>query len=253
MKTMQRRALIVALIAACFLSASVAATPADYSSVLVPKSTGNTIVTWTVLNSSNDAFALYWSGTGAWLAENGSEMVFEITGIEEDVEGTLTLGNKTWASNDTEIAMDLTLSVWSLSNPWLPGFVVKIGESNLNELNSTAFAAAARVSGNYMNGTMTSSYEQVVAGGVEYDCIVFEYVQDPPLFGDPQLTSLSYDIATGVLVKANTSYSFGAPYILILELSSITPSTDFGVWLAASTLTVGGIVVVAIALVLRRR
>jgi hypothetical protein len=250
---MQRRALIVALIAACFLSASVAATPVDYNSVLVPNSTGNTMITWTVLNSSNDAFALYWSGTGAWLAENGSEMVFEITGIEEDVEGTLTLGNKTWSANDTEIAMDLTLSVWSLSSPWLPGFVVKIGESNLNQLNNTAFAAAARVSGNYMNGTMTSSYEQVVAGGVEYDCIVFDYVQDPPLFGEPQLTTLSYDVETGVLVRANTSYSFGTPYILILELSSISPSMDFDFWLAASALTAGGIIVVVIVAVVRRR
>ncbi len=253
MKTMQRRALIVALVAACFLSASVAATPTDYSSVLVPKSTGNTTITWTVLNSSNDAFALYWSGTGAWLAENGSEMVFEITGIEEDVEGKLTLGNKTWSANDTDIAMDLTLSVWSLANPWLPGFVVKIGDSNLNELNSTAFAAAARVSGNYMNGTMTSSYEHVESGGVEYDCIVFDYVQDPPLFGEPQLTRLSYDVETGVLVKANISYSFGTPYVLILELSSISPSTDFEFWLAASILIAGGILVVVIAVVLRRR
>jgi len=250
---MQRRALIVALIAACFLSASVVATPTDYNPVLVPKSTGNTTITWTVLNSSNDAFALYWSGTGAWLAENGSEMTFEITGVEEDVEGTLTLGNKTWSSNDTEIAMDLTLSVWSLSNPWLPGFIVKIGESNLNQLNNSAFAAAARVSGNYMNGTMTSSYEQVVAGGVEYNCIVFDYVQDPPLFGEPQLTELAYDVETGVLVRANTSYSFGAPYILILELSSISPSTDLEFWLVASTLTAVGILVAVIVAVFRRK
>ena len=250
---MQRRALIVALVAACFLSASVSATPTDYNSVLVPKSTGNATITWTVLNSSIDAFDLYWSGTGAWLAENGSEMVFEITNIEEDVEGTLTLGNKTWSSNDTDIAMDLTLSVWSLSSPWLPGFVVKIGESNLNELNSTAFSAAARVSGNYMNGTMTSGYGQVVAGGVEYNCIIFDYVQDPPLFGSPQMTSLSYDVETGVLVKANTSYSFGTPYMLVLELNSIAPPTDFQFWLAASALIVGGMLVVVIAIVLRRR
>jgi len=235
------------------LSASVAATPTDYNSVLVPKSSGNTTITWTVLNSSNDAFALYWSGTGAWLAENGSEMVFKITGVEEDIEGTLTLGNKTWSSNDTEIAMDLTLSVWSLFDPWLPGFVVKIGETNLNVLNSTAFAAAARVSGNYMNGTMTSSYEQVVAGEVEYDCIVFDYVQDPPLFGEPQLTRLAYDVETGVLVKANTSYSFGTPYLLVLELSSISPPIDFEFWLAASVLAAGGVLVVVIAVVLRRR
>ncbi|MFX0045848.1 MAG: hypothetical protein ACFE8Z_08375 [Candidatus Hermodarchaeota archaeon] len=252
-KAMLRRVLIVALIAVCFLSASVAATPIGYDPILVPKSTGNTKITWTVLNSSNDAFALYWSGSGAWLAENGSAMVFEITGVEEDVEGMLTLGNMTWSSNDTEIAMDLTLSVWSVSNPWLPGFIVKTGESNLNQLNSTAFAAAARVSGNYMNGTMTSSYEQVVAGGAEYDCIVFDYVQDPTLFGEPQLTRLSYDIETGVLVRANTSYSFGTPFILILELSSISPSADFEFWLAASALAGGGILVVVILAVLRRR
>ncbi|MHA2378327.1 MAG: hypothetical protein ACXADS_03560 [Candidatus Thorarchaeota archaeon] len=253
MKAMQRRALIVAFVAACFFSASVVATPTDYGGVLVPKSSGNTIITWTVLNSSNDAFALYWSGIGAWLAENGSEMTFEITSIEEDVEGTLTLGNKTWSANDTEIAMDLTLSVWSLSDPWLPGFIVKIGEGNLNQLNGTAYAAAARVAGNYMNGTMTSSYEQVVAGGVEYDCIIFDYVQDPPLFGEPQLTQLAYDVETGVLVKANTSYSFGAPYILTLELRSISPSMGFEFWLAAAGLVVAGILVVAIAVVLRRR
>ncbi|MFW9800634.1 MAG: hypothetical protein ACFFD9_09370 [Candidatus Thorarchaeota archaeon] len=243
----------VACLIGCLLAASVVASPAGYNEIVAPNEWGNTVIAWTVLDSPDVAFALWWSGTGAWLAGQGSEMIFNVTGVEEDIEGVLTLGNMTWSANDTFIAMDLALSVWGIT-PWLPGLVVAVGETNLDELNATAYEAAARVSGNFLNGTMTSSYETVTASETAYDCLVFEYEQDPPVFGEPQIMYLAYDTVTGVLVMANTSFSFGTPYILTLELDSIViplpPINGFQVW---GVLVGVGIIVIGLVIVLRRR
>jgi hypothetical protein len=97
----------------------------------------------------------------------------------------------------------------------------------IDDLNQTAYASAERSAGNHLNGTMESSFGQVITHDTSYDCIIFEYEQDPVGFGEPQLTMLAYDLATGVMVKANTSYSFGTPYTLILVLEGISvPSVD---------------------------
>ena len=226
-------------------------TPTGYNPGLSPRVSVGTSIAWTVDDAPNVAFALFWSGTGAWIAEKDSQMTFDVTRADDDIEGELTLGNVTWTSNDTEIAMDLIIGVWGLT-PWFPGFIVEIGDTSMEELNQTAYASAERVTGNYLNGTMESSYEEVVAHGTSYDCIIFEYEQDPTGFGDPQLTTLAYDTATGVLVKANTSFSFGNPYSLILELEGIyIPTVDPSfLWIGVA---IAGVVIVTVAILRFRR
>jgi hypothetical protein len=94
---------------------------------------------------------------------------------------------------------------------------------------------------------MESSFGKVVAHGTSYDCVIFEYEQDSVSFGEPQKTMLAYDLVTGVLVEANTSYSFGTPYLLILELESIyTPSVDPTFLLVGVAIALVGVLAVAI-------
>jgi hypothetical protein len=217
---------ITLIIVTLFLFAPAVITPTGYSPNLTPRVSVSTRIAWTVEDAPNIAFALFWSGTGAWVAEKDSQMIFDVTRVDDDIEGELTLGNTTWTSNDTEIAMDLILGVWGLT-PWFPGLIVETGDTSIEDLNQTAYASAERVAGNYLNGTMESSHGEVVVHGTSYDCIIFEYEQDSVSFGEPQLTMLAYDLVTGVMVKANTSYSFGTPYSLILELEGIyVPSVD---------------------------
>ncbi|MFX0055252.1 MAG: hypothetical protein ACFFAX_05190 [Promethearchaeota archaeon] len=250
MTYMKKHAIPFVLIVLFFI-APAAGAPTDYSPNLVPRDSVPTRITWNVIEAPEVAFSLWFSGTGNWLAQEGSQMTFNITGINGDVEGQLELGNVTLTANDTDIAKDLTLGVWGLT-PWHPGLVVKIGDSNFESLNQTAFAAAERVAGNYLNGTLVSSFEPVESNGVLYDCIVFEYEQDPTGFGEPQMTSLAYDTETGVLVKANTSYSFGTPYTLILELEGIHIPTEDPVllWVAVA---IAGVVLIMIAVAIRTR
>ncbi|MFW9888934.1 MAG: hypothetical protein ACFFER_12170 [Candidatus Thorarchaeota archaeon] len=224
MTDMKRHVIFFALIALLFVTPA-AGNPTEYSPDLAPRDSVTTKITWTVIDAPEVAFSLWFSGTGNWVASSGSQMTFEVISLNDDVEGQLNLGNVTLTANDTDIARDLTLGVWGLT-PWLPGLVVKIGETNLESLNQTAFASAERVYGNYLNGTMESVHEAVLSNGTSYDCIVFDFEQDPPGFGEPQRTMLAYDTVTGVLVKANTSYAFDTPYSLVLELGEIeVPST----------------------------
>jgi hypothetical protein len=251
MTDMKRQAIPLVLLILLFV-VPVTGSPTGYSQDLFPRDSVSTRITWTVVESPEVAFTLWFSGTGAWIATPGSEIVFEITSVSEDVEGQLTLGNVTYAADDTDIAIDLALGAWSQTTPWLPGFVVKIGASSFADLNETAFASAKRVLGNNMNGTMVSTYEVVTSNGIQYDCIVFEYVQDPIIWGEPQLTTLAYDLETGILVKANTSYSFGTPYLLVFELARVDiPTVDpFFLWVGV---TVAGVVLIIVAAVIRRR
>ena len=250
MTDMKKQAIPFALIVLFFI-APAAGTPTDYSPGLIPRDSILTRITWNVIEAPNVAFSLWFSGTGKWLALPGSQMSFNITGVNGDLEGQLELGNVTLTANNTAIAKDLTLGVWGLT-PWHPGLVVRIGDSNLESLNQTAFAAAERVAGNYLNGTMVSSFETIESNGIQYDCIVFEYEQDSTGFGEPQMTNLAYDTETGVLVKANTSYSFGIPYTLILELEGIhIPSVDpIFLWVGVAT---AGVVLIVVAVLKSRR
>jgi hypothetical protein len=217
---MKKRCLVVGLIIAAILHAGAAYSDNDYSAILAPTLWGNTEISWTVADCPNVPFSLYWSGQGHWLAQPGSNMHLIVLAVRDDIWGTVTLGNRTWNANDTDISKDLTLGVWGLT-PWLPGLIVMTGEKNLRELNETAFESARRVAGNYVNGTMSSYYQLITVMGVAYSCLVFEYHQDQTSVGQPQETYLAYDTATGLLVRGNTSYSFDTPYMLIIELSSI--------------------------------
>lgn len=215
----------------------------NYSDILSPGVFGNTTASWRVLRTPAVPFGLFWMGSGYWIAENNSLMSFTITSLNNDVDGVLTLGNFTNATNNTDIAKDLTLGVWGVT-PFLPGLVVKVGDTGLALLNNTAYSSAERTMGNYLNGTMKSSYAQVSAEGLTYDCITFTYVQDNTSFGEPQRTYLAYDVATGILVKANTSYSFGVRYAFAIELDKISeplrllPLATVGVVLVAAVILV---------------
>ncbi len=211
---------------------------------------GSPIVSWSVQDAPDVPFSLYWSGSGAWVAQTETTMTFEVQQINSDVFGRLTLGNKSWTANDTDIAKDLTLGVWGIV-PWLPGLIVEVGDEWIAELNQTAYASANRTLGNYVNGTMTSSLDSLDIGSVTYDCIVFDYVQDEPSFGEAQRTTLAYDLGTGILVSARTSYSFGIPYVLALRLESITYTGTY--ILVGGAAAVFLIVAVVVAMICRSR
>ncbi|MHA1588185.1 MAG: hypothetical protein ACTSV9_05340 [Candidatus Thorarchaeota archaeon] len=222
----------------------------DYYQPLVPSLQGNTIVNWRMVEVPELAVQWGWTGEGAWLAASGNNMSFAITTLDEYITGDLMIGNFTIKANNTDVARELILGVWGLT-PFFPGLVVAIGQNNLDDLNDTAYASAERVQGNYMNGTMESFYEPVVIGGISYDCIVFDYEQDPSGYGEPQRTYLAYDTLTGVLVRANTSITIVNEYILVLELQSILPPGP------AMLLIVGGLslfaIVVIVVVVVKRK
>lgn len=243
---MKKKLYISFLLILCFLTTSVSGVTNDYSPELIPRPEGPTIVTWNLIATPETPFSLFFSGQGAWIAESGSQMNFTINEVNEDIEGELELGNITLLSNDTDIAKDLVLGVGVFGEAaWLPGFVVEIGQDNFDSLNETAHASASRVTGNYMNGTMTSSYEQMTVTGVIYESIIFEYMQDDTGFGEPQRTQLAYDLNTGILIWANTSFRFDVPYHLELELQSYTYPTD-GIPTTLAFLVVGSIIIVVV-------
>jgi hypothetical protein len=153
-------------------------------------------------------------------------------------------------TSNTDVARELVFGVWGLT-PFFPGFVVPVGAENIDSLNETAYSSAARVKNNYLNGTMISHYDQLTIGGEVYDCIIFDYVQDPSGFGEPQVTHLAYDVDSGILVSGNTSVTFDNPYTLHIELSSTTrvPTPNY---LLIGIVSVGGLVVVLVAVFLSR-
>lgn len=244
------RGLLIAFLTLYFLTANIVASSDDYYQPLVPSPQGNTTVNWRMVEVPELAVQWGWTGEGAWFAESGNIMSFTITTLDEYITGDLTIGNFTIEANNTDAARELVLGVWGLT-PFFPGLVVTISQDNLDDLNVTAYASAERVQGNYLNGTMESSYEPVVVGGTSYDCIVFDYEQDPSGFGEPQRTYLAYDTLTGILVRANTSVTIVNEYILILELESILPPGP-DMLLIMGGLSVVAIVVIVIVVVKRR-
>ena len=208
-----------------------------YSSPLtVGMTTGieeDSYIEWQVNVAPRNITEMYYSGGGKMLAENNSIMSCQVLSIGEDVIGDFTIGNVTVTANDTDIAKDLVLGVWGTPTQWWPGLFIKTGTNNIASLNATAYAAAERSPYNYLNGTMISRYENTTISAwnstsdsyysLEERCIVFNYEQDPPAFGEPQITHLYYSLDSGVLIKANTSYSIGTPYNLVLTLLEITP------------------------------
>ncbi len=182
-----------------------------YAADITPALDSKTTVIWEVLETPSTAFQSFWTGGGYWIAQKQSNMTFVVGDIQEDVTGFFFLGNMTVYTNDTMISRDLALGVWGAVE-FSPGLFIKIDSASITELNSTAFEAVERIQWNYLNGTMVSYYDNYSINDVEHQCIVFEYQQDPTIVGTPQHTQLIYSLSTGILLYANTSYYFGAPY-----------------------------------------
>ncbi|MGQ4910884.1 MAG: hypothetical protein ACP6KW_01820 [Candidatus Thorarchaeota archaeon] len=218
-----------------------------YATEITPTSGRQVEIEWIVKKAPSSPFQLFFSKGGFWNSTNNSRMFFTMINITEDVIGELIIGNATVTANDTMIARDLVLGVWGLTE-WWPGLIIETDSTSIEDLNETAYAAAARVSGNYQNGTMVSYYDNVTAGEAQYSCIVFEYVQDPTGYSEPQETYLAYSLETGILIKANTSYSFGTPYLLELEYSGYRVWTSWGVLdyalMAGIVILLAGVVIV---------
>jgi hypothetical protein len=178
-------------------------------------------------------------------------MTFSIDNVDDDVYGELTIGNASVASNDTMIALDLTLGIWP---SWLTGLFVEVGQENIESLNETAYAAAERVSGNWMNGTMSSRFENISVGQTLQECIVFDYEQDPP---GTQVTHLTYSLVTGVLVEADTTVAFGSTYRLVISLRELVfPSVvdftvDLGPMIVFSGIIGGGMLAAIVIVYVR--
>lgn len=221
-----------------------------------------TSYTWIVNVAPQSVTNMFFSEGGNMLAENDTSMSCDVEIIGDDIVGTYFIGNVSVRANDTEIAKDLVLGVWGTYTEWWPGLFIETGQSNIDALNATAYAAAERVYGNYLNGTMTSRYDNVTvaiwnssshAYALESEeCIIFDFEQDPTGFGEPQITHLAYSLTSGVLMRANTSYSFGDPYnlaITFVELPDPTPvdfTVDFGGVLIISGIIGGGLLAVIV-------
>ncbi len=233
---------------------SVEAGPEDYHPSIVPTDNQYTRLSWTVVGAPSMAVEWGWMGEGAWLATNESSMTFSIMEVDSYLEGYLSIGNFSITTNNTDVARELVLGVWGLT-PFFPGLVVMIGQDNLDTLNDTAYASAARVQGNYLNGTMESRYENVTVGDNTYYCLIFEYEQDPSGFGEPQVTHLAYDTVTGILIKADTSVTIENPYILMLEYSGLeaVSLTSFPIDPILMGLVSGSVVIIAIVVFALRR
>jgi hypothetical protein len=169
---------------------------------------------------------MYYSDGGYWLAENDTHFSFNIKSADDDVVGTLNLGNVSVLANDTEIAKDLTLGVWGTHTEWWPGLFIEVTSPAIMNLNATAYASAERVAGNYLNGTMTSRFDNITTGETEHQCIVFDYEQDPP---GNQVTHLAYSLTTGILIEGNTTFTFGTPYELAFTFMDFAEPVDFSV------------------------
>jgi hypothetical protein len=209
------------------------------------------VLLWQLEAVPTEAFNMYYTGGGDWLAENGSVFSFHINSFVNDYLGYLYLGNVSVLANDTDIAKDLTLGVWGTYTEWWPGLIIDTGQSNIDVLNASAYASAERLEGNYLNGTMISKYEQINASGVQYQCIVFDFEQDAP---GNQITHLAYSLETGVLIEANTSYSFGISYELAFTFQGFEEATivDFSVnypGIIIFTGAVGGVLLAMVILV----
>lgn len=246
---MRKKITFMLLIAIFMLSLGNIPQASGYSTAIQ----GEIGVSWQIESAPSDAFNLYYTGGGNWVAQDDSFIEFIFSSFDDDVLGHLSIGNVTVLANDTEIAKDLTLSVWGTHTQWLPGFFVKVGQSDIDNLNVTAYSAAERLDDNYLNGTMLSSYETINAGNEQHQCIVFDYEQDPP---GTQLTHLAYSLDTGVLIEANTSYSFGVTlyelafrFVGFVETTVVDLTVDPGGTMIIVSGVIGGAILAVIVVV----
>jgi len=211
-------ALLVALISMSAITGSQA-----FANDIQPVLDATTEIRWEVTHASAGTFSMYFTGGGICTIENGSTMSFTVSEVEEDVGGLLVIGNVSVITNDTDVSRDLVLGI-GIFSAFEPGLFVEVGSGDIAQLNESAYTAAERVSGNYMNGTISSLYDNVTISDNEYEAIILDYVQDTPMAGNPQRTQLIYDVNTGVLLYANTSYWLGEgfePYWLEFQFVEI--------------------------------
>ncbi|MFQ6126641.1 MAG: hypothetical protein ACE5R6_18805 [Candidatus Heimdallarchaeota archaeon] len=146
-----------------------------------------------------------WTYLGSWKAENGSEISYTVTAVNEDVYGDLNIGNLTVTnSSSAEIASALVLGILT----WSPGLIthtdwVKHTEEAQEQANSE-----------WVNGTLTVPEKNQVYMGKTFETISFILVSTS------QNTTLVYEKNSGALLEAQTG--FGA-YFLDIEISSIDP------------------------------
>ncbi len=244
---------MIGLISLLTLGPAQAAGMMTYDSAIVNAPGEQTTILWNITDCPDVPFAWGWEDEGKWSAEPGDTMSFAVNTTNADVEGELHLGNFSIYANDTDIARELVLGVWG-ATPFFPGLVIEVDNASIQRMNATAYASAERVKGNYLNGTMESYYSNMTVEVGTFQCIVFAYVQDDSGWGEPQRTTLAYDLETGVLVWGNTSYSFGTPYILTLELKQIAISSS-----GINALVVGGsigavaVILVLVVVIMKRR
>ena len=220
---MNRQLIVIASALVLVLTLGIGGETVAFAVEISPAVDRTTTVNWRILRTPQNATNAYWSNGGFWQAEEDGKMSFLVCDAQADITGELRLGNMTVTTNDTMIARDLALGVWGVVE-FSPGLFIKISSEHIAELNNTAYASAQRVAWNYLNGTMLSYYDNLTLDDIEHECIVFEYQQDPTAAGTPQHTTLVYNISTGVLVYANTSYYLGEsfkPYVFEIEFLSI--------------------------------
>jgi len=252
---MKKREILAFTLLVAVLSMNMIMGSMAYALDIHPAEDRTTVVNWQVTQAPQTAFNMYFTGAGYCLIDPDSTLSFTVGDINSDVEGLLVIGNVSILANDTDVSRDLVLGV-GIYSAFEPGLFVEIGASNFDDLNASAYASAQRASGNWMNGTMSSSYGNVSIGDSEFEAITFDYEQDTPFAGDPQRTRLIYDITTGVLLYANTSYWFGEgsePYWLEIEFLEITYTGPFPLTTIYYIIIASIIVVILIALVVRRR
>jgi hypothetical protein len=203
-----------------------------YHTLITSDPNGYTEIEWSILEAPQNPIEMIFTGGGFAYFSTSDGLYFAIRNASGDVQGSLFLGNYSAIAYDSAVAMDLVLGVWGKVE-WWPGLIVGIDQESLDELNATAYAAAERVSGNYLNGTMTSYYDTLNVSGLDVDCFVFEYQQDPGTMEEPQHTYLAYSLETGILMRANTSYYYGGdifkPYALTIEYSGYMFWRGYGV------------------------
>ncbi|MHA2359099.1 MAG: hypothetical protein ACXAB5_02405 [Candidatus Thorarchaeota archaeon] len=249
---MKRKISLIVLVALLMLSISSAPQVFGYSSAIRSHQTIN----WEIDAVPSVPFSMYYTEGGNWLADNESFMSFNIDSFDDDVVGTLSLGNVSVLANDTEVAKDLTLGVWGTHTEWWPGLIIKVDSPEVVSLNATAYASAERIEGNYLNGTMTSSYETITIGEYDHQCIVFDFEQD---FPGNQVTHLAYSLTTGILIEANTSYSFGTLYELAIRFVNFVEPVDLtadpGGFITFTGIVGGGLlaVIVIVYIILSRK
>ncbi len=252
---MNRQLIVIASALVLVLTLGIGGETAAFAVEISPAVDRTTTANWRILQTPQNATNAYWSNGGFWQAEEDGKMSFVVGDAQADITGELRLGNMTVTTNDTMIARDLALGVWGVVE-FSPGLFIKIGSDHIEELNNTAYASAQRVAWNYLNGTMLSYYDNVTLGETEYECIVFEYQQDPTAAGTPQHTTLVYSISTGVLIHANTSYHFGEsfePYGFEIEFLSIDYTGNLPSPLVGLTIVMFVCVVAIVLVIMRKR